>query len=133
MPERVFTTKLGEATLRDLGFKEKDVTIRYTRFQEAVALSVESGAADVGVVNPTVKREWLEKGNTVLLEAKPVPNWSIIASPGISQAAVERLRRALINLKNSERGTQALKAIGVPEFVAATNAEYIELLKFIGE
>ena len=73
MPERVFTTKLGEATLRDLGFKEKDVTIRYTRFQEAVALSVESGAADVGVVNPTVKREWLEKGNTVLLEAAASP------------------------------------------------------------
>ncbi len=41
MPERVFTTKLGEATLRDLGFKEKDVTIRYTRFQEAVAVSVD--------------------------------------------------------------------------------------------
>ncbi len=133
MPERVFTTKLGEATLRDLGFKEKDVTIRYTRFQEAVAVSVESGAADVGVVNPTVKRDWLEKGNTVLLEAKPVPNWSIIASPGISQAEVARLRRTLINLKNSERGAQILKAISVPEFVAATNAEYIELLKFIGE
>jgi len=32
-----------------------------------------------------------------------VPNWSIIASPGISQAEIERLRRALINLKNSER------------------------------
>ena len=62
-----------------------------------------------------------------------MPNWSIIASPGISRAEVERLRRALINLKNSERGTQVLKAIGVPEFVAASNAEYLELLKFIGE
>src|SRR3954471_19088281 len=83
MPEKVFTTRLGEATLRELGFKPNDVTIRYTRFQEAVAVSVESGAADVGVVNPTVKQDWLKKGNTVLLEAKPVPNWSIIASPGM--------------------------------------------------
>jgi ABC-type phosphate/phosphonate transport system substrate-binding protein len=133
MPERVFTTKLGEATLRELGFKENDVTIRYTRFQEAVANSVETGSADVGVVNPTVKQEWLKKGNPVLLEAKPVPNWSIIASPTLSERELVRLRNALITLKDSEHGSEVLKNISVPEFVAATNAEYVELLKFIGE
>jgi ABC-type phosphate/phosphonate transport system substrate-binding protein len=133
MPERVFTTKLGEATLRELGFKEDEVTIQYVRFQEAVALSVESGSADVGVVNPTVKQDWLKKGNSVLLEAKPVPNWSIIAAPAVSQAELARLRRALIGLKDSERGSEVLKAISVPEFVAAANKEYLELLKFIGE
>lgn len=133
MPERVFTTKLGEATLRELGYKENEVTIRYVKFQEAVAVSVESGSADVGVVNPTVKQEWLKKGNTVLLEAKPVPNWSIIASPAVSQAELARLRRALIGLKDSESGSEVLKVISVPEFVAADNTEYLELLKFIGE
>ena len=133
MPERVFTTKLGEATLRELGFKENDVTIRYTRFQEAVANSVETGSADVGVVNPTVKQEWLKKGNPVLLEAKPVPNWSIIASPALTQTELTRLRNALIALKDSEHGSEVLKNISVPEFVAAANAEYVELLKFIGE
>jgi len=133
MPERVFTTKLGEATLRELGFKENDVTIRYTRFQEAVANSVETGSADVGVVNPTVKQEWLKKGNTVLLEAKPVPNWSIIASPALTEAEFTGLRRALIGLKDSEAGSEVLKAISVPEFVPAANVEYVELLKFIGE
>jgi ABC-type phosphate/phosphonate transport system substrate-binding protein len=133
MPERVFTTKLGEATLRELGFKENDVTIRYTRFQEAVAGSVESGAADVGVVNPTVKQDWLKKGNPVLLEAKPVPNWSIIASPALTEAELARLRRVLLGLKDSEGGSEVLKSISVPEFVPAANAEYLELLKFIGE
>jgi phosphonate transport system substrate-binding protein len=133
MPERVFTTKLGEATLRELGFKENDVTIRYTRFQEAVAGAVETGAADVGVVNPTVKQDWLKKGNAVLLEAKPVPNWSIVASPALTEAELARLRTALIGLKDSEGGSEVLKAISVPEFVAAANAEYLELLKFIGE
>jgi ABC-type phosphate/phosphonate transport system substrate-binding protein len=133
MPERVFTTKLGEATLRELGFKENEVTIRYTRFQEAVANSVETGSADVGVVNPTVKQEWLKKGNPVLLEAKPVPNWSIIASPTLTPAEINRLRNALIGLKDSEHGSEVLKNISVPEFVAATNTEYVELLKYIGE
>jgi ABC-type phosphate/phosphonate transport system substrate-binding protein len=133
MPERVFTTKLGEATLRELGLKDSDVTIRYTRFQEAVALSVETGAADVGVVNPTVKQDWLKKGNSVLMEAKPVPNWSIIASPAVSQAELARLRRALVRLQDSEPGSEVLKAISVSEFVAAADTEYVELLKFIGE
>ena len=133
MPERVFTTKLGEATLRDLGFKENDVTVRYVKFQEAVAVSVESGVADVGVVNPTVKQDWVKRGNTVLLEAKPVPNWSIIASPAVTPAELARLRRALIGLKDSESGSEVLKTVGVPEFVAAANTEYLELLKFIGE
>jgi phosphonate transport system substrate-binding protein len=133
MPERVFTTKLGEATLRELGLRETDVTIRYVKFQEAVALSVESGAADVGVVNPTVKQDWLKKGNSVLLEAKPVPNWSIIASPAVSLAELARLRRALIGLKDSEPGSEVLKAISVPEFVVAANIDYLDLLKFIDE
>jgi len=133
MPARVFTTTLGHATLRDLGIPETDVTIRYTRLQEAVAHAVELGMVDVGVVNPTVKKEWQAKGYPVLLETKPVPNWSIIASSRFSGAELERLRSALVDLKNSPEGTQAMKAISVPEFVPAANTEYIELLKFIGE
>lgn len=133
MPEKVFTTKLGEAILRDLGFKEKDVTIQYTRLQEVVAFSVESGLTDVGVVNPTVKRQWQEKGNPVVLETKPVPNWSIIASPKFSDTDVEHLRAMLIGLKDTPQGLDALKAISVTEFVAATGPEYLDLLKYIGE
>ena len=94
---------------------------------------MEKGSADVGVVNPTVKQDWLKKGNPVLLEAKPVPNWSIIASPTLTQAELNRLRAALIDLKDSEHGSEVLKSVSVPEFVAATNTEYVELLKFIGE
>ena len=30
-------------------------------------------------------------------------------------------------------GALVLKAVAVPEFVAAENGEYVELLKFIGE
>jgi len=132
MPEKVFTTKLAEATLRELGFRDKDVSIQYTRLQEVVAFSVESGVADVGVVNPTVKRQWQEKGNLVLLETKPVPNWSIIVSRKFSDAEIERLRGALVALKDSPQGVEAMKAIGVTEFVAANNAEYLDLLKYVG-
>jgi ABC-type phosphate/phosphonate transport system substrate-binding protein len=133
MPEKVFTTKLGEAILRDLGFKEKDVTIQYTRLQEVVAFSVESGLTDVGVVNPTVKKQWQEKGNPVVLETKPVPNWSIIASPKFSETEVEQLRATLVGLKDTPQGLEALKAISVNEFVAAASPEYVDLLKYIGE
>ena len=133
LPEKVFTTKLAEAMLRDLGIKQSEVKLQYTRLQEVVAHSVEIGTADVGVVNPTVKRQWEKQGNVVLLETKPVPNWTIIASPRFSQAEVRRLRGVMVELKSSAQGTQALKAIGVTEFVPATDAEYIELLNYIGE
>ena len=133
MPEKVFTTKLGEAMLRDLGFKEKDVKIQYTRLQEVVAFSVETGLIDVGVVNPTVKKQWQEKGNPVVLETKPVPNWSIIASPKFSETDVEHLRAMLIGLKDTPQGLEVLKRISVNEFVTAANPEYLDLLKYIGE
>ena len=133
LPEKVFTTKLGEAMLRDLGIRASEVNLQYTRLQEVVAHSVEIGTADVGVVNPTVKRQWEKQGNPVLLETKPVPNWTIVASPRFSQAEVGRLRRILVELKSTAEGNRVLKAIAVPEFVPATNAEYIELLNYIGE
>jgi ABC-type phosphate/phosphonate transport system substrate-binding protein len=133
MPDKVFTTKLGEAMLRDLGYKDKDVTIQYTRLQEVVAFSVESGLTDVGVVNPTVKKHWQEKGNPVVLETKPVPNWSIIASPKFADTEIERLRATLVGLRDTPQGLEALKAISVDEFVSAANSEYVDLLKYIGE
>jgi len=133
LPEKVFTTKLAEAMLRDLGIKQSEVKLQYTRLQEVVAHSVEIGTADVGVVNPTVKRQWEKQGNVVLLETKPVPNWTIVASPRFSQAEVRRLRAVMVELKSSAQGERALKAIGVTEFVPATDAEYIELLNYIGE
>ncbi|HJY78368.1 MAG TPA: PhnD/SsuA/transferrin family substrate-binding protein, partial [Burkholderiales bacterium] len=62
-----------------------------------------------------------------------VPNWSIVASPALSQRELDRLRSALIGLKDSEAGSEVLKNISVPEFIAANNVEYLDLLKFIGE
>ena len=133
MPTGVFTTTLGHATLRDLGILETDVTIRYTRLQEAVAHAVENGMVDVGVVNPTVKKQWEAKGYPILLETKPVPNWSIIASSRLSLADLERLRGTFVDLKSSPEGQQTLKVMNVPEFVPATNTEFVDLLKFIQE
>ncbi|HKC42206.1 MAG TPA: PhnD/SsuA/transferrin family substrate-binding protein [Burkholderiales bacterium] len=133
LPEKVFTTKLAEAALRDLGINESEVELQYTRLQEVVPHSVEIGSADVGVVNPAVKRQWERQGNPVLLESKPMPGRTIIASARFSQAELKRLRSVLVGLRRSAEGALALKAIGVPEFVPATDAEYLELLKYIGE
>src|SRR5215470_6387033 len=121
LPENVFTTKLGEAALQ------------YTRLQEVVPHSVEIGSADVGVVNPTVRRQWEGQGNPVLLESKPVPGRTIIASARFSQAELKRLQSVLVGLRRSAEGAVALNAIAVPDFVPATDAEYLELLKYIGE
>ena len=61
------------------------------------------------------------------------PSSRSVASPTLTEAELARLRSALIGLKDSEGGSGVLRTISVPEFVAAANPEYLELLKFIGE
>jgi hypothetical protein len=57
----------------------------------------------------------------------------VIASSRFDAATVELLRATRVGLKDTEQGMQALKPISVPEFVAAADVEYIDLLKYIGE
>lgn len=57
----------------------------------------------------------------------------MIASSRFDAATVELLRATRVGLKDTEQGMQALKPISVPEFVAAADVEYIDLLKYIGE
>jgi ABC-type phosphate/phosphonate transport system substrate-binding protein len=132
LPEGVFTTKLGLATLRDLQL-DKQVEVRYTRLQEVVAYTVDTGLADAGVVNPTIKKKWQADGKPVLLETKPVPNWSVIATARMSERDATRLANALVALDRSPKGQEALKAIGVVQFVPANAEEYSELLRYILE
>lgn len=132
LPEGVFTTKLGLAMLRDLQL-DKQVEVRYTRLQEVVAYTVDTGLADAGVVNPTIKKKWQADGKPVLLETKPVPNWSIIAAVRVSERDATRLANALVALDRSPKGQEALKAIGVRQFIPANAEEYAELLSYIQE
>lgn len=133
MPESgALMTKVGLATLRDLGEKITPQQVRYTRYQEAVGFMVENKFADVGVVAPGQVKAWEKKGGVVLFKSKKVPFWSIIASGKIPKDEVLKMQKALIEMEATEEGKKILEKIGVKGWVAGNPQEYIDMLTWLG-
>jgi ABC-type phosphate/phosphonate transport system substrate-binding protein len=123
------TTAVARAELRRLnvtGVQEKHV-----KFQEAVAQQVKAGFGQVGVVNPTIAKKWVEDGGRVLAETQPVVNWSLLASPTMEPETVNQLRVALLAMNTL--APEAMKSIGVKEWAAAETKHYLELLAYTKE
>ncbi|HSV55167.1 MAG TPA: PhnD/SsuA/transferrin family substrate-binding protein, partial [Burkholderiaceae bacterium] len=70
--EHAATTAVARAELRRQNITKS--AIIHVRFQEAVAQQVKTGFGEVGVVNPTIARKWVEEGGRVLAETQPVVN-----------------------------------------------------------
>jgi phosphonate transport system substrate-binding protein len=90
-----------------------------TRYQDAVPFYLEYGFAEVGVTaaNAVVK-SWTEKGGKVMLKSRPVPIKQFIVSTKLPPDEQQRLREALVNIKESKPGREALEAVGYKGFVA---------------
>lgn len=133
MPEEsALMTRAGVATLRDLGADPKKMTIRYTRYQEAVNFMVENKFADVGVVAPGQAKAWEKKGGVTFFKSKKLPFWSIIASPKMSKDDVARMQKALVEMENTDEGKQILEKIGVKGFVPGNPQEYLDMMTWLG-
>ena len=130
--EKSLASKVGYATLRDMGIDPAKQEIHYARLQEAVAFMVEKNFADVGVIGGVGVKDWEKKGGRVLLKSKKFPSWAIIAPAKTSPADIEKIRAALIKLDTSEAGQKMLAKIGIKGFTAGDPQEYVDFLKWIG-
>jgi ABC-type phosphate/phosphonate transport system substrate-binding protein len=128
-----FTSKLAFAALKEAQITVKPEQLKNTESQEAVPFAIMNKFGEVGVVNPTVAKQWKESGGKVIYTTKPMPNWSIIASHRVSPEHADKLRELLVNLKNHPEGKAILGKLGVEGLVPAKKAEYLALLKYIGE
>ncbi len=95
-----------------------------TRYQDAVPFYLEYGFAQVGVTaaNAVVKG-WTDKGGKVLVKSRPVPIKQFIVSTKMPADEQQRLRDALVNIRDSKAGRDALEAVGYKGFVAP-NADF---------
>jgi phosphonate transport system substrate-binding protein len=95
-----------------------------TRYQDAVPFYLEYGFAQVGVTaaNAVVKA-WTDKGGKVLLKSRPVPIKQFIVSTKMPADEQQRLRDALVNIRDSKAGRDALEAVGYKGFVVP-NADF---------
>jgi ABC-type phosphate/phosphonate transport system substrate-binding protein len=103
----------------------------HMKFQEVVAQQVKVGMAQVGVVNPTTARKWVEEGGRVIAETQPVANWSLVAAPEVRPEVVARLRDALL-AQNGQAGSISA-ALGIKEWARAERDDYVALLKYTNE
>src|SRR6266496_654111 len=90
-----------------------------TRYQDAVPFYLEYGFAQVGVTAANgVVKAWTDKGGKILLKSRPVPIKQFIVSTKVAADEQQRLREALVNIRDSKAGRDALEAVGYKGFVA---------------
>ncbi len=123
------TTAVALAEMRQQKIPTGRVT--HVKFQEEVAQMVKLGLGQVGVVNPTIAKKWVEDGGRVLAETQPVVNWSLLASPAVSAEQVQLMREALLG--SSPEAAAVLTSIGVKSWAKAEPADYINLLTYTRE
>ena len=95
------------------------VRIITTRYQDSVPFYLENDFAQVAITaaNAVVK-SWTDKGGKVLLRSRPVPIKQFIVSTAMPSAEQQRIRDALIGLRDAKGGPVALETVGYKGFVS---------------
>jgi ABC-type phosphate/phosphonate transport system substrate-binding protein len=127
--ESAATSAVALAELRRQ--KLSQVRVTHVRFQEEVAQFVKSGMGQIGVVNPTIAKKWVEEGGRVVAETQPVVNWSVLAGPSLPADVVQQLRDALM-AANSESAA-VMASMGVKAWARAERKDYLDLLDYTRE
>ncbi len=111
----------------------KDVTIRTTRYQDAVPFYIDNGFAAAGATAASaVVKAYTEKGGKVYLQSRGVPIKQIVASSRLSDAEIERVRDALTGMAQTEGGQRALATVGYKGFVAPNPELERALMAWLG-
>lgn len=127
--EMAATTAVARAELRRQNAEQ--VHIVHTRYQEAVAQQISNGFAQMGVVNPTIARKWVQDGGRVLAETQPVVNWSVLAAPKLPAAEVAQLRTAFLAMNT--QATDVMGSLGIKQWASAERQDYLALLDYTKE
>jgi ABC-type phosphate/phosphonate transport system substrate-binding protein len=95
------------------------VRIVTTRYQDAVPFYLDNEFAQAGATaaNAVVKA-WTDKGGRVLYRSRPVPIKQFIASTKLPPDQQQKLRDALLGLRDNKPGRDALEIVGYKGFVA---------------
>ena len=94
------------------------VRIITTRYQDAVPFYLENNFAQVAITAAnSVVKGWIEKGGKVLGKSRPVPIKQFIVSTAMPASEQQKVRDALIGLREAKGGPAALETVGYKGFV----------------
>jgi phosphonate transport system substrate-binding protein len=95
------------------------VRVITTQYQDAVPFYLENGFAQAAATAAAgVVKGWTDKGGKVLFRSRPVPIKQIIASSKMSADDQQKIRAALLGLRDAKGGKEVLDAVGYKGFVA---------------
>ena len=96
-----------------------EVRLIATRYQDAVPFYIENGFAEVGATAAKgVVKAWTDKGGKVFARSRAVPIKQFIVSTRLPADQQQRLRDALLNMRDAKPGREALDTTGYKGFVA---------------
>jgi ABC-type phosphate/phosphonate transport system substrate-binding protein len=131
--EDSITAWMVRATMRDALGDANQVSITYTRYQDAVPFMVEHTFTQAGATaSAAVVKAWEAQGGKVLAKSKAVPIKHFIASPAISAEQVERIRAYLVELDASDAGRRKLEPIKVRGYMAYDAKALLALGTWLG-
>jgi ABC-type phosphate/phosphonate transport system substrate-binding protein len=109
------------------------VRVITTRYQDSVPFYLENGFAQVAATaaNAVVKG-WTDKGGKVLVRSKPVPIKQFIVSSKMTPDEQQRVRDALVGLKDAKGGRDALDIVGYKGFVAVNPQVETAAIEWLG-
>jgi ABC-type phosphate/phosphonate transport system substrate-binding protein len=79
-----------------------------------------------------VARNWEKKGHRVLHRSVKQPYFPLIASPSVSRADAEKVRKVLVQLSESDGGKEVLQGVGVQGFATGDPERLLKLLVLLG-
>ncbi|MCB1876145.1 MAG: PhnD/SsuA/transferrin family substrate-binding protein [Chromatiales bacterium] len=98
--------------LHDHGLGLADLALhRFLGNQDNVAFGVLCGDFDAGAVSDEVLRKYRDRGLRSLAASDPIPERLLVASQGLPQGTLDRLRTILFDMAGSPAGRQVLAAI----------------------
>jgi ABC-type phosphate/phosphonate transport system substrate-binding protein len=94
------------------------VKVITTRYQDAVPFYLDNGFAQVGATAAnSVVKGWTDKGGKVLAKSRGVPIKQFIVSAKMPAEEQQRIRDALVGLKDAKGGKEALETVGYRGFL----------------
>lgn len=130
-----YMTKLCTADLARKGIDLNKFNLKHMAEQDFITAYLDQQFVDVGIVgsNTGVAKRWVKQGNRVLYQTTSWPYFPLIAKQTITVGQVDKVRKALIDLKETDPGRALLQSLGITGFRADDESRLIALLPWLGE
>ncbi len=105
-------------------------------YHDTVVKWVLRGRFDAGAVRQTVAEKYLPLGLRIIARSEPIPTGPIVVGPRTPYRVVEKIKEALLRIKEAPSGREALKKAD-PElrggFIPASDSDYKGIRKLIND